>query len=72
MVDRLAGAEDLDDRDTPVLRDVVDRVDGVEQLGDARFHVRVRDADELGLLLARDIDVAAVGDARDDELRYPP
>jgi hypothetical protein len=31
-VERLAGAEDLDDRDATVARDVVDSVDRVEQL----------------------------------------
>ncbi len=31
----------------------------------------MRDADELGLVVAPDVDVAAVGDARDDELRHP-
>ena len=69
-VDRLAGAEDLDDGDAPVLRDVVDRVDLVEESRDARLDVGVCDADELRLV-ARDVDVAAVGDPRDDEPRHP-
>ena len=69
-VDRLAGPEDLDDGDAPVLRDVVDGVDLVEESRDARLDVGVRDAHELRLV-ARDIDVAAVGDSRDDEPRHP-
>ena len=36
------------------------------------LHVGVCDADELGLAVPSDVDVAAVGDARDDELRHPP
>ena len=71
-VDRLASAEDLDHGDAPVLRDVVDGVDLVEEGGDARLHVRVCDANELGVVVPRDVDVAAVGDARDDQLRHPP
>ena len=51
--------------------DVVDGVDLVEEGSDPRLHVGVRDADELGLV-ARDVDVAAVGDPRDDELRHAP
>ena len=34
--------------------------------------MRMRDPDELGVLVAREVDVAAVGDARDDELRHAP
>ncbi len=36
------------------------------------LHVGVRDADELGVAVAADVDVAAVGDARHDELRHLP
>ena len=70
-MDRLPGAKDLDDRDAAVELDVVDVVDLVEEGGDARIHVRVGDAYELGLA-ARDVDVAAVGDPGNDELRHPP
>ena len=44
---------------------------GVEEGCDARVHVGMGDADELGLA-TRDVDVAAVGDPGDDELRHPP
>ena len=70
-VDRLAGTEDLDDRDAPVAR-LVDRVDLVEEGRDARLHVGVRDANELGVGVPADVDMAAVGDPRHDELRHPP
>ena len=53
------------------LVDVVDGVDLVEEGRNARLHVRLRDTDELGLV-ARDVDVAAVGDPRHDELWHPP
>src|SRR5205807_9588926 len=71
-VDRLAGAEDLDDRDAAMARDVVDGVDLVQERCDSRLDMRMRDPDELGVLVAREVDVAAVGDARDDEFRHAP
>ena len=71
-MDRLAAAEDLDDRDPPVARDVVDRVDSREELRDARIDMGLGHPDELGVLVAREIDVAAVGDARNDELGHAP
>jgi hypothetical protein len=69
-VDRLAGAEDLDRRDAPVARDVVDRVELVEEGRKARLDVGVCHADELRLVVPPDVDVAAVCDTRDDELRH--
>ena len=54
-----------------MLLEVVDVVDLVEQGRDARIHVCVRDSDELRLV-ARDVDVAAVRDTRNDELRHAP
>jgi hypothetical protein len=69
-VERPARAEDLDDRDAAVTLDVVDRGDRVDQLVEPRVDVRVRHA--LELAAAGDVDVAAVGDARHDELGHPP
>ena len=71
-VDRVAGTEDLDDGDAPVALDVVDRVDLVEEGRDARLDVGVRDANELGVGVPADVDMAAVGDPRHDELRHLP
>src|SRR5205823_13783855 len=50
---------------------ILDGIDPVEELGDTRLDVGVGDADELALV-SRDVDVAAVGNARDDELRHSP